>query len=83
MSKVIVHIDRLVLRGMDPGATQEFATLLQAELQRRLSLPETAQKIQPGYRYRLDTGRVRIGQDSLGTATGAAVARSLTGGRKP
>ncbi len=83
MSKVIVHIDRLVLRGVDPSDQKAVATALQTELQRQLTEPGIARRIDPGHRYRLDAGQVQMGKEKLGTATGAAISRALTGGKKP
>ncbi len=82
MTRVIVHIDRLVLRGIHPQDRHAIAEGLQAELGRLLAAAGAATQLthrvdQP----RLSIGRIRIGVKAapgdLGRLTGAAVAGRL------
>ena len=83
MSKVIVHIDRLVLRGVDPSDAADFSATLRAEVQRQLARPGTGQQIDRTHRHRIDAGRVRTGNGTLANSAGVAIAKAITGGRRP
>ncbi len=83
MSKLVVHIDRLVLRGVDPGDTAAFSAALQAEVQQQLAQPGTSQQIDRTHRSRIDAGRVRGGDGTLANSTASAIAKAIAGGRKP
>ncbi len=83
MSKVIVHIDRLVLRGVDPGDAAAFGAALRAEVQRQLARPGMDQRIDRTHRYQIDAGRVRVGDGTLANSAGTAIAKAIAGGGKP
>ncbi len=83
MSKLVVHIDRLVLRGVDPGDAAAFGAALRAEVQRQLARPGMGQRIDRTHRYRIDAGRVRVGDGTLTNSAGTAIAKAIAGGRKP
>ncbi|MGF1643976.1 MAG: hypothetical protein ACFCUJ_10050 [Thiotrichales bacterium] len=81
MNRVILHIDRLVLRGVAPDDRVAVAAALQAELTRLLASPDGAARFTPWDRH----ARVRLGAIDLPdaprpTQLGAAVARRIVGG---
>ena len=77
MSRIVLHIDRLVLRGIEPDDATAFAEALRAELQRQL----TAHGAQALQRHdglaRLRPDPVRIAPHSSSEQLGQAVATHL------
>jgi hypothetical protein len=81
MKRVIVHIDRLVLKGYAAGERDELAAALGAELGRLLADPTTVQQLSGlGHAARI---RVNL-QSPTGEAgpehPGAAAAKAIVGG---
>ena len=76
MTRVFVHIDRLVLRGVAAAERDALAGALRAELTRRLAAPEAVGRLTSiGNVARLRVGSVVGGRDAR--RTGAAVARGI------
>jgi len=77
MKRIVLHIDKLVLRGIDRADTAAVSDGIQAELQRVLTQPGSARSIvDGGDRRRISADAVRGGGQSLEQS----VARSITGG---
>lgn len=75
MKHVVLHIDRLVLRGIGRTDAAAVSTGIQAELQRLLAEPDAATSLaEGGHRYRIKAGTVNIAQDADGRAVGHAIA---------
>jgi hypothetical protein len=81
MSRIVLHIDRLVLRGIEPGDTDAFSTALQAELQRQLAMTGMAETLRGiGQPARIKVGEVRSaksGHEGLGQAVAQSIASGL------
>lgn len=76
MTRVFVHIDRLVLTGVRAAERQALASGLRDELTRRLSAPEAVGRLASiGNVARLRVDGVSAGRDA--GRTGAAVARGI------
>lgn len=77
MSRIVLHIDRLVLRGIEPDDATAFTEALRAELQRQL----TAHGSQALQRHdglaRFRTAPVRLAPHSSSEQRGQAVASHL------
>lgn len=78
MSRIVVHIDRLVLRGYRHDERHAIAAGLQEELRRLLAEPGSAARLgRAGSVPRVRLGRVPIAPAGSGPAVGEAVARSI------
>jgi hypothetical protein len=82
MRRVVVHIDRLLLKGFRHEDRYTIAAALQDELTRVLVAPEAAQQVASlGSVPRLKLGSVNIGADTkphqVGAVTGRAVGKGL------
>ena len=77
MSRIVLHIDRLVLRGIEPGDAKALSAALQAELQRQLAISGMADTLSDiGQPARIKVGEVRsAGADHQGL--GQAIAQRL------
>jgi len=84
-ARVIVHIDRLVLRGIDPADKQAFAKGLEAELARVLSDPQARAAMTRSRRTPvMRLGRLPMQPGLAGArALGAGVARAIGRRMKP
>jgi hypothetical protein len=81
MTRVIVHIDRLVLKGFEPGDRHAVAQGLQAELERVLSGRDAASRLRGlGDVSRLQVGGVPVEQGANPQCVGESVAQGI--GRK-
>lgn len=79
MSRLVLHIDRLVLRGIDPNDADALAAALQDELQRQLDVPGALDQL-AGLGTR--SARSRIKAPPLKLASGTppeALGRPLAG----
>jgi hypothetical protein len=81
--RVIVNIERLVLKGFRYEDRHAIAAAVQAELMRVLSAPETAQRLtELGYVPRICIGNVNVGSNAqpqqVGSETGRAIGKGLT-----
>ncbi len=79
MRRVIVHIDRLVLRGFSRAERHAIAQGLRAELGVLLAEPlASAALTSQGDRDRILVGRVRVGASAGSAGVGARAARAIT-----
>ncbi|MDB6144113.1 MAG: hypothetical protein JWP80_3157 [Pseudomonas sp.] len=74
MTRIVLHIDRLVLRGIDPADADALAQALRDELGQQLRLSGVRPQ---GDRYRLDAGLVGIAHDDDADALGRALAARI------
>ncbi|MGH8720354.1 MAG: hypothetical protein ACREU4_00115 [Burkholderiales bacterium] len=83
MKRVVLHIDRLVLRGIERGDAAALSAGVQAELQHLLAAPEAAQSLAVlGHTALLRAGTVRIAP-TQGAAAGQAIASGILRSMKP
>ena len=85
MSKIHITIDRLVLRGLDPGQRHAFVSGLKAELARSLTAPATrdvqAASLRPHSARVLRLGHVALDPGIAGARQlGNVVACRIAGG---
>lgn len=82
MRRIVLHIDRLVLRGIDHADAGAVRAALEAELRRRLAAPGTREALARPPAARVDAGRVRLPPGakpaSLGRASARLIARGIT-----
>jgi hypothetical protein len=84
MTRVVLHIDRLVLRGFDPGQRHAVAQGLQVELARQLGEPGAAQQwVSRGDVAQVAAGVVRVPPGTQPAGVGAQAARGMAGERRP
>ncbi|MFC3284030.1 hypothetical protein [Litchfieldella rifensis] len=82
MTRLVIHIDKLVLRGIDRSDAAAVSAGVQAELQRLLAEPGAASAlIAGGDRYRLKAGPVPSAPAG-GRALGQAIAGGIVGGTR-
>lgn len=78
MKRVVIHIDRLVLKGFRHEDRHAIAEGLQQELYLLLADPQAAQGLAGlGDISRLQVGRMHIAQDSKPQRVGAQVAQGI------
>ncbi|UUY07428.1 hypothetical protein LRS11_16565 [Pseudomonas sp. J452] len=78
MSRVVLHIDRLVLRGIAPEDAATFAEALQAELQQRLAADGGLAALQGHERQaRYRPAPIRLAPHTSSEQFGQAVASQL------
>ncbi|MEN8175529.1 MAG: hypothetical protein ABFS23_07185 [Pseudomonadota bacterium] len=78
--RIRLHIDRLVLRGVNPKDSARIVAALQAELKQRLVAPDMAQALTAGGdRRRIKVSSLRVGTGNLGQVAGEAIAGQLAG----
>ena len=85
MSRIHLHIDKLVLRGLDPAARHAFVTSLKSELEGILAeRVSRAGWARPHRTPVLRLGRMSLEPGSAGAdKLGAQVARGIGRGLKP
>lgn len=84
MKRVVVHIDRLVLRGVVGGQDENFAHGLREELARQLADPQAVQQLAAGGNVaRLRLGKVPIGDGADARQAGASIGRGIGKGVAP
>ncbi|QID17619.1 hypothetical protein G3580_08160 [Nitrogeniibacter mangrovi] len=79
MTRIVIHIDALVLQGIDRRDADAVAAGVRAELARRLADPAAANTLGTDTR-RVDAGRVHTGTTagrSLGGALAGPILRGL------
>lgn len=85
MSRVVLHIDRLVLRGISPAEIEAFAAALQQELQRQLAIPGMAETLsRVSHQARIKVGEahcLKSGSEGLGQAAARRIASGLHPGQ--
>jgi hypothetical protein len=74
MTRIVLHIDRLVLHGIPAADAHSLAQALRETLARQLSLSPLPAL---GDRYRLDAGCLRIAPDDDAAALGRAIAERI------
>ena len=83
MKRIVLHIDRLVLKGYRHEDRHGIAEGLQHELARLFADPQAAQQLTAsGDVSRLRVGSVRIGQDANPQRIGLQVAQGIGKGMK-
>jgi len=92
VTRLVLHIDRLVLRGIERADAAVVSAGVRTELQRLLAAPDTARALAAGgSKYRVEAGEVRVarGGGALGRAIAGGIARGIEpregkpGGNKP
>ena len=81
MTRVVLHIDRLVLRGVDGRDAAAVERALQGELQRLLAVPDAQAYLMDHDRSaHVGVGKVRTPQGADAGALGRAVAKGIVRG---
>lgn len=83
MTRVVLHIDRLVLRGVDPANAHQVANALRAELGRLLGADAGAVLLANGNKALLRAGRITLAPGDPAQALGQAVAARIAGPAAP
>jgi hypothetical protein len=84
MPRTVLHIDRLVLRGVARVDAVALSEALQTELQALLRVPANVTAFAAGDGARvLKAGQVTLAPDSDAGETGRAVAARIAGGTEP
>ena len=78
MPRIVLHIDRLVLRGVERADAATFSEALQAELRTLLAGGGGTLATQ-GSTHALQAGKVRLPHDAGAAALGRAVATRIAG----
>ena len=79
MKRIVLHIDRLVLRGVERGDAAAVSAALQAELQSLLSPEGAGTLATQGSVHALQAGRVRLPPGADAPALGRALASRIAG----
>jgi hypothetical protein len=83
MSRIVLHIDRLVLRGIAPAEIEAFTAALRQELQSQLATPGMAETLSNvGHQARMKAGEVHSPKSSS-EGLGQTVARRIMDGLHP
>lgn len=78
MRRIIVHIDRLLLRGFRDADRHLVADGLRAELGLQLAAPEAAERLGAlGNPAQLKAGSIRVAASTKPARIGAAAARAI------
>lgn len=81
MTRVVLHIDRLVLKGFERQAREGIAEGLREELTRLLAAPEVARQLQSRHGIpALKVGAIRIQAGAPPAAIGVQAARGIVRG---
>jgi hypothetical protein len=81
MRRIVVHIDRLVLRNVDAGDAGAVSAALTAELQARLGGDEAIAALRSWHGSpSVRAGRARVGDAAEPAAVGRAAARQILRG---
>jgi len=84
MTRIVVHIDRLVLTGIDRNDAATVAAGMQAELQRLLAEPGINRALtDTGHRLRIRVGAVPVAPGTTAQAMGRAIAGGVAQGMRP
>jgi hypothetical protein len=82
--RIVLHVDRLVLRGIDRADAAGVAEGLQAELQALLAGEGAVAALASQHAlHAVRAGTARLSQDADGAAVGRAVAGRIVQGSKP
>lgn len=78
MTRIVLHIERLVLHGIDPMDADAISQALRDELERQLTLSDVAPDLRTaGNRYRVNAGSVHLAQGEDAAALGHAIAARI------
>jgi hypothetical protein len=82
MKRVVVHIDRMVLKGFRNADAHAISEAMRGELARSLAHPATGERLASlGHVSNLRAGKVRLGRDAkpqeLGISAGRATAKGI------
>ena len=78
MKRIVVHIDRLVLKGIRPQDRHAFAAGLRQEMERQFAEPQLGPRLLAlGDRPRLQIGAVHGGAAPTPAALGERVAQGI------
>lgn len=80
MPRIVLHIDRLVLRGVDRGDAVAVSDALQAQLRVQLAAHGIAALAAFAAAPRLQAGQVRVPHGGGGSALGQAVGECIAAG---
>jgi hypothetical protein len=81
MRRVIVHIDRMVLKGFGNADAQSIGEGMRSELARLLAQPATSHRLASlGQVSSLHAGKVRLGHDARPQAVGLSAGRAIAKG---
>lgn len=84
MTRIVVHIDRLVLHGIDRADAKALSDGVQAELQRLLAAPGAAAALTAGGdRARVWTPPTQLASGTSAATMGKHVAASIASGVRP
>lgn len=84
MTRIVVHIDRLVLRGVDRADAAAVTAAIHTELERLLARPGAAQGLAgTAGRSRVRTAPVRLGHGHSANVLGRAAAGRIVQGLRP
>ena len=83
MTRIELHIDKLVLRGIDRADAKAVSAGVQAELRRLLADPGAVRALhQSGDRLRIKAAPAQIPAGTAGRDTGQHIAASIVSGVK-
>jgi hypothetical protein len=78
MNRVVLHIERLVLRGVDPSDATGVSEAIRTELERVCRAPGAAEGLSAiGDRHRIRAATVRTPSGADRTGLGTRIARSV------
>jgi hypothetical protein len=80
MTRIVLHIDKLVLRGTDPNDVAELTAALRQQLQSQFATTGGSEKLEGSSRHKLNLGSTRVeqpGAAALGQAVGQHIAKGL------
>jgi hypothetical protein len=81
MRRVVVHIDRMVLRGFGNADAQAVGEGMRSELARLLAQPPTGEKLASlGHVSSLHAEKIRLGHDARAQAVGLSAGRAIAKG---
>ena len=83
MRRLVVHIDRMVLKGFSGADAQAIGEGMRTELARLLAHPATGGRLASlGHVSSLHAGKIRFAHDArphgLGTSAGRAIAKGIS-----
>jgi hypothetical protein len=81
MRRIVVRIDRMVLKGFGSADARAISEGMRTELARTLSDPATGEKLASlGHVSSLHAGKIRFGHDARPQAVGLSAGRAIAKG---
>jgi len=78
MTRIVLHIERLVLRGINPMDADAISRALREEIERQLASGDAGPNLRAvGNRYRVNVGSVHLVQGENAAALGQAIAARI------